>query len=409
MAGGLICEWVSKCFRIHATPSQRLRALFLPFAPPPHEEFWAVRRVAFSVRAGEAVGIIGANGSGKSTLLRILAGTMTPSEGVVERVGEVVALLDPSVGFHSELSGRDNIYLRAALQGLSLSETRRRFDDIVAFSGLGDFIDRPLRTYSSGMAIRLGFSVITHLDFEVLVVDEVVAAGDLAFQKQAMGRIRQLRERGCAIVFATHSLGDVGTLCDRLVWMDRGSVASQGSTDEVVKAYIERAEEEGSRIADRSLAKVPLGVVDPTGEVSILAVTVAGERDPDRVEISCGDPLEILLDLEARVPLVNPLVRVQFHRNDGLMVHGTNTFRHGLDLGPVEGRFRLRLHFKHFDLLDGDYYLSVGVWPDEYRSLAVGRPYAARQARHQVRVHTERRHGAGVVGLASRFVREEVS
>ena len=403
MSGGLVCEWVSKRFWLYRRPLHRVRSLFLPFAPAPAEEFWAIRRVALSVRSGEAVGVIGANGSGKSTLLRILAGTLAPTEGHVERVGGVVALLDPSVGFHPELSGRENIYLRGALHGLPRAEIARRFDDIVAFSGLSEYLERPLRTWSSGMMIRLGFSVITHLDFEVLVIDEVVSAGDLAFQKQAMARVRALRDRGCAVVFATHALGDVGSMCDRLVWMDRGTVAAAGSTDEVIQAYVERAEQEGSRLADRRVARAPVLAVEPTGEVRLLHVRIGGASDPEQVEVACGAPLAVELEMEAHEPVHNPLVRLQFHRSDGLMVHGTNTHRQGLDLGTVHGRFTVRLGFERIDLLEGDYYVSVGVWPDEYRSLAVGRPFDVRQAAHVLRVTSTRADGAGVIGLRSRW------
>lgn len=402
MAGGLVCEWVSKRFRIHRHPHHRLREALLPFAAPPSDEFWAVRRVAFTVASGQALAAIGANGSGKSTLLRLLAGTLRPTEGRIERVGQVAALLDASVGFHAELSGRENVFLRAQLQGLPTAEVRRRFDPIVAFSGLERFIDRPIRTWSTGMAIRLGFAIVSHLEFDVLVIDEVLAAGDLSFQRQALAKVRELKARGCAVVVATHSIRDIGALCERMVWLDQGSVAAQGTPDEVVRAYVERVERDGSRIGE-GLAVAPVAPVQPTGEVRIASVTLNGARDPEGVDLACGQPLEIVLDLVAERPVSNPLVRVQFHRNDGLMVHGSNTYRHGLDLGAVEGAFRVTLTYDRFELLEGEYWIGLGIWPDEYRSLATGTPYDIHQGRLLLRVTQSRQDGAGVAGFRARW------
>jgi len=197
-------------------------------------ERWALRGLNFNVPEGGALGIIGANGSGKSTLLKLVAGVLQPTQGTITKRGRTVAILNPTAGFHPDLSGRANIRMLATLHGFSKTDIEGRMDAIIDFSGLHEFIDQPLRTFSAGMMIRLGFSTASHLSPDILVVDEVLSAGDLAFQRQAVGRARHLREEGTALLVSTHSLADLSTLCDRLMFLDSGEVRAEGSTEEVV-------------------------------------------------------------------------------------------------------------------------------------------------------------------------------
>ncbi len=366
-------------------------------------EHWALRDVDFTVAQGGALGIIGANGSGKSTLLQIVAGVLRPTQGRVEAAGRCVAILNPTAGFHPDLTGRANVQMLGALHGFGKRDTAARMDAIVDFSGLDAYIDQPLRTYSAGMMIRLGFSTAAHLEPELLVVDEVLSAGDLAFQRRSSGMARHLRDQGTTLLISTHALGDLATLCDRLMLLEQGVVRSEGSAEEVVAAYMQRVDAEGGRI----LAGAPLVAAArptaPTGDVVIRSVVVNGRRDPDVVEFGCGNPLSLELEIEALQPVDDGVVRVQFFRNDGLFVHGNNTVRAGLDLGVLHGRRTVRVEYPAFGLLAGDYYVSVGVWPDEYRSYTTGEAYDHRPSACILRVGAERSAGAGVAGFPCRW------
>lgn len=202
-----------------------------------HEVFWAVRNVSFRVRRGESVGIIGHNGAGKSTLLSMIAGTVYPTRGNVFTAGRVCALLELGAGFHPDLTGRENVFLNASLLGLSRDEAESRFDWIVAFSELGAFIDMPLRTYSSGMYMRLGFSVAIFAEPEILIVDEIFAVGDVDFQKKCLERVLELKSGGTTLLMVTHNLPGVLDLCERAIWVERGLVNRDGPAAEVVGAY----------------------------------------------------------------------------------------------------------------------------------------------------------------------------
>lgn len=201
-------------------------------------EFWALKDVSFEVNHGEAVGIVGDNGAGKSTLLGIIVGSIYPTYGRVIRNGDIGALLELGAGFHPDLTGRENIYLNASLKGLSKKEVDKKFDQIVEFSELGDFIDTSIRTYSAGMIARLGFSVATNIDFDILLIDEVLAVGDQAFQKKCMDRILGFKDEGKTILFVSHSMGAVQQLCDRAIWLERGVVKGDGETGGIIKPYI---------------------------------------------------------------------------------------------------------------------------------------------------------------------------
>jgi len=360
---------------------------------------WALRNLNFSIPAGGALGVIGANGSGKSTLLQLVAGVLQPTQGTIQKQGRVVAILNPTAGFHPDLTGRANIRMLATLHGLSSRDIERRMDAIVDFSGLEDFIDQPLRTYSAGMMIRLGFSTASHLSPDILVVDEVLSAGDLAFQRQAVGRARHLRQEGTALLVSTHSLADLSTLCDRLMLLDQGQVVAEGSADQVVSSYIQHVEKTGNRIAPG--IAVPTGMVAaaPGDQIRLCSVIVNGERDPSLVEVAAGEPLDIELEFEAQQPVDDALFRIQFFRNDGLFVHGQNTIRAGLDTATLHGRGRARLHYPEFGLLGGDYYLSAGIWPDEFRSYTTGEAYDHRPSATIVRVGSPRSLGGGVAGF----------
>lgn len=363
------------------------------------EDHWALRGVNFTLPEGGALGIIGSNGSGKSTLLQILAGVLPATSGSAETSGRVIAVLNPTAGFHPDLSGIENIRMLATLHGIGRDMLAERIPQIAEFSGLGDYIAQPLRTYSAGMMIRLGVSTAMHLEPDVLIVDEVLSAGDLAFQRQAVAKARQLRDQGTAIIASTHALGDLATLCDRLILLDRGEVRSEGSADQVVASYLQRVDEDGGKIQTGAPVVGGARPTTPSGRLRITSITINGHTDPSCVETASGAPLDVSIAWQADAPVDDAVFRFQLFRNDGLFAHGQNTVRHGITVGRLEGQGVTHLRYPAFGLLGGDYYVALGIWPDEYRSLTTGEPYDHRPSACILRIGADRADGAGIAGF----------
>lgn len=230
---------VGKSYAKTPAPGALFRSLLLNRPMPDADAFWAVRGVSFSLGRGESVGIIGRNGSGKSTLLQLICGVMPPSEGAVQHHGRIASLLELGAGFDPDFTGRENVFLNAALLGLSRAETEARFDEIAAFAEIGRFLDEPVKTYSSGMFVRLAFAVASHVEPDILIVDEALAVGDARFSAKCIKRIRHLREKGCTLLFVSHDVGIVRALCDRAIWLDSGRMAAMGDVFTVTSRYME--------------------------------------------------------------------------------------------------------------------------------------------------------------------------
>ncbi|MEX5213176.1 MAG: ABC transporter ATP-binding protein [Nitrospiraceae bacterium] len=303
-AGSLACQsdvgirvgGLSKCYRIYDRPQDRLKQaiagrastmakrIFPGWRPPVYyREFWALRDVSFSVGRGEAVGIVGRNGAGKSTLLQIIAGTLTPTAGTVDIEGKVAALLELGSGFSPEFTGRENVYLNASLLGLSREETDARFDDIAAFADIGAFIDQPVKTYSSGMLVRLAFAVQTVVEPQILIVDEALAVGDMFFQAKCMVRLRRLMSHGVTILFVSHDIGTVRQLCSSAILLDGGKILEYGPVQRVTDHYQRLDFENRNRLVpDGTSRRVASGTEMPhaeirgeTGEASADELTIA--------------------------------------------------------------------------------------------------------------------------------------
>jgi ABC-type polysaccharide/polyol phosphate transport system ATPase subunit len=246
----VVVQEVTKSFRLTSHRVRDLKTAILhPFrsALPAQEPFWALQGISLEVPRGQSLGIIGSNGSGKSTLLRTLAGITQPTSGKVEVRGRIAALLELGAGFHAQITGRENAILNAVLLGLSLKEAREHLNEIIAFAELEDFIDEPMRTYSQGMFLRLGFAVAVHVHPEVLLVDEVLAVGDAEFQEKCFGHIEELRRRGVTIVVVSHDLPAVERFTDRVVLMDRGRIVADGEPSKIIKHYMLEVERAGHR------------------------------------------------------------------------------------------------------------------------------------------------------------------
>ena len=407
---------VSKCFHLRPDRPRSFQELLvstLKRGPRrvPEQEFWALRDVSFTVQPGETLGVIGANGSGKSTCLKLLTRIIEPTAGTVKVSGRVSALLELGAGFHPELTGRENTFLYSAVLGLRRQEMARRFEDVVAFAELERFIDIPVKFYSSGMYVRLAFAVATNVNPDVLLVDEVLAVGDQSFQTKCFERIQELQSRGVTIVFVSHSLDVVRTLCGHTLWLENGVLREDGATESVVARYLEsvrRKEELAAQLKREAQAKEsakveaperasderaiqaapspagrpasPPSVPEATGqreepssllasrrrrwgsrEVEIVDVRFLGRDNQEQLILRTGEPMTIVIRYVAHQGVEKPVFGVAFHRHDGLHIHGTNTTLAKFEIPLIEGCGEVRYCVDTLPLLEGTYHLSVAV------------------------------------------------
>ncbi len=332
---------ISKYYALSGSQWTRVRRMFSSSTAGAGRELCALRDVNFSVAPGEALGIVGANGSGKSTLLQIVAGILRPSTGAVTLNGRCSTLLELGSGFAPEFSGRQNVFLNATILGLSQEEIAEKFDAIHRFSGIGDFIDQPIRTYSSGMVLRLAFAVAAHSEPRILIVDEALAVGDVAFRQRCMRRIHELRAAGVTILFVSHDAGDVKALCERCLWLERGTVRGLGEADEVVAKYLATtlnpsAHGAGTATAGTVEAKVDSAAHQPVGALpkAVGALPKGTHRFGDgAAEITAvGFPgtagsVDFLLrtSLRAKRSLVSPIIGFLVRNKKGETIFGANS------------------------------------------------------------------------------------
>ena len=342
---------VSKSYAIYAAPRDRLKELATFQTRRFHTEFWALRDVSFDVRRGETFCVVGENGSGKSTLLQICAGIMAPSNGTAVSHGRIAALLELGSGFNPEFSGRDNVYLNGAILGLSSKDMDRRLPEIEAFAEIGAFINQPVKTYSSGMVVRLAFAVAIHVDPEILLVDEALAVGDVYFRQRCMRKVHELRQRGVTILFVSHATGDVKALGDRAMWLEKGVVKALGKTDLVVAQYLAAMSEKDRvyqarefTVAEARALPAPQEIVEEIPNIDhrfgdakaeIIGITVL---DAQGVRVGLLQPnstIVVRISVRAKENLDRPIVGFMFRNHLGVDFAGTNTARERQDLPPM--------------------------------------------------------------------------
>jgi homopolymeric O-antigen transport system ATP-binding protein len=312
------------------------------------QEFWATRDVSFEVGPGEALGIIGPNGAGKSTILKLLTKILRPTRGSMSIEGRVGALIEVAAGFHPDLTGRENVFLQGAIMGMPRAEIARKFDAIVEFSGVDEFIDTPVKRYSSGMNARLGFAIAAHLDPDVLLIDEVLSVGDVGFQERCVARMRELLKRGVPLVFVSHNLAAVVDLCTRAILVERGTVKFDGRPAEAVAQFRQR----GTAPADAQPSNSPIRItgvdlLHPEGESSAL--------------FRSDHAMTIQVRYRADVPVAQPLVAIDIHGIDGVYCAGINTRMDNCPLGTLEGEGHVDLVIPRLALLPGAYSISAGI------------------------------------------------
>jgi len=350
----VVVEDVWKSFRLYHERNQYLKAAVLRGRRARYEEFWALKGIEFEVPVGSTFGVIGSNGSGKSTLLKCLTGILYPEKGRVTIEGRVSALLELGAGFHPELSGRENVYLNGAILGLTKKEINARFDDIVEFSGLPDFIDTPVKNYSSGMFVRLGFAVAAHVEPDVLLIDEVLSVGDDSFQRRCAQKIEQFRRDGRTIVFVSHGLSQVEQLCETVAWIDKGDLKMVGPAGEVISAY-------SGQSHNAVRVEGELGARWGSGEAEITSVKLLGADGQPLDVLTTHDPLTIAIDFRTFRPLQDIVVNMRIDTMNGHAVWGTSTRRCSKAIGLVDGEARAVMTMPHFPILEGTYELTLAV------------------------------------------------
>ena len=352
---------VNKHFRLHHERHKSLKERILHPGGGNYTDLHALRDVSFSVGAGETVGILGRNGSGKSTILKCICGVLQPSSGRIELRGSLAGLLELGAGFQSELSGRDNVYLSGSMLGLNRKSVDRLFDEIVSFAELENFIDTPVKFYSSGMYVRLGFAVAVTVDPDILVVDEVLAVGDERFQAKCMDRIQQYQHDGRTILLVSHNADQVRALCDRAVVLDRGEMIADTNAGEGVRIFREHLLGHVASVGGES---------SQSGSLTITAVTTPSGH----FRASTDEPFRFTVSLSAGEAVAGAFV-AELHTPDGLLVARTDANDTPIAISP--GDTTLSVDFPRLPLLDGSYELSVGVVTDHGSNVLAWRERAA--------------------------------
>jgi ABC-type polysaccharide/polyol phosphate transport system ATPase subunit len=354
--GRIVADRVSRTFRVYPKAQRTIKDVFVSRGRTGAREVQALCDVSLSVEPGDAVGLVGRNGSGKTTLLRLVSGIIKPTSGRVEAGGRVASLLELGAGFHPDFSGRENVYLNGSIHGLSRKRVREVMDEIVAFAELERFIDLPVRTYSSGMFMRLGFSVAAHIEADVLLLDEVFAVGDEQFQRKCFGKIAEFKNRGGTIVFVSHDAQAVERLCDRAVLLRQGEVAFDGETREAIAAY------RALLAAETNPDELGAGLKEwGSGEARIVAAQLLDDDGDERVQLAAGEAATVRLVVAAEPGISAPRVSLEL-RDDGGLVLGTavqDTDELGWNGGAGERELRFRL--PRLPLADGRFHLRFAL------------------------------------------------
>jgi ABC-type polysaccharide/polyol phosphate transport system ATPase subunit len=361
-------QGISKCFQIYDKPHHRLMQGLLRGKKQYFKEFWALQDISFEIKKGETVGIIGRNGSGKSTLLQIICGTLSPSAGSVDVNGRVAALLELGSGFNPEFTGRENIYMNASILGLSPTEIAACFDDIVNFADIGDFIEQPVKTYSSGMMVRLAFAVSVHTKPDILVVDEALSVGDVAFQNKCMAKIKAIKETGTSILFVSHDLSTVQIVCDRVIWMKNGNVKLSGyAVDVCQEYYVDNVNPTGNALSTEEAEAVIVQQITGLARFSTIKV-VNDTGEPSNI-FNVGSNLRFEFTLEAETDLEESVIAISIYRADGDWLIGQTSREKNVVWSvcaageTLQGQLRLA----PLCLASGDYKVVFGAYSTDHK------------------------------------------
>lgn len=363
MGSAIHVDNVSKRFRLYKEKPASLKERIIRVGRNPYEEFWALRDISLDIVEGETIGLIGQNGSGKSTLLKCISGILRPTSGRITKSGRTAALLELGSGFHPDLTGRENIFLNSSIIGLTKRDTLRIFDDIVAFAELEEFIDLPVKHYSSGMYARLAFAVAVNVEPQLLLIDEVLAVGDEAFQRKCMQRIREFQTEGRTILLVTHGVETVRQICDRAAVLDHGKVISLGDPAEAVLVFRDSLLKREHEVSEEADPKTEQGSTDEWRKHQQVRITGGSIEyaQPERRYLRAGEPLRVVLQYNSPTRVDDVVFAINIHDQNGNLLFGTNTDTIDADPGSVEGKGQVVFEFEEVPLLGGIYEVSLGV------------------------------------------------
>jgi ABC-type polysaccharide/polyol phosphate transport system ATPase subunit len=383
MNNAIVVNKINKSFRIYTDKPSTLKDRFLRANQSKFKEIKVLNDISFTINKGQMVGLIGQNGSGKSTLLKLLTKIIYPESGTIEINGRVSSLLELGAGFHPDFTGLENIYMSASIFGLSKEEINRRLDDIINFAEIGEFINNPVRTYSSGMYMRLAFATAINVKPDILLIDEVLAVGDASFQRKCLNRISELKNNGTTIVLVTHDHAVVERLCDKAIWLENGSIQDEGNSSRVVNNYLKYLAKRDAKREEEQIKDVQ----ESKGEIHSVENTSLNENDDrssssrwgsrqieiTRVKVFKSDGLEecrlfsptdsitIELEYKTNYPVKKtPVFGIAFHTMDRFRIYGTNTLIDNVDV-DLHTKGKIRFHVHTLQLIEGDYQIDVAV------------------------------------------------
>ena len=384
-------QGVSKSFRIYHDRNQSLKATILRRKRAEFAEFWALRDVSLEIPEGETFGLMGHNGSGKSTLLKCIARILQPNEGMITSRGRMAAMLEVGSGFHPELSGKENVYLNGSILGMTRNEIDRKFDTIVDFAGVGDFIDQPVKNYSSGMYVRLGFSVAIHVDPDILLVDEILAVGDMQFQEKCREKFAEFKEQGRTVIVVSHGLGEMRTFCDKAAWLDHGKLVEVGPAAQIVDNYIE-----AGHLA-RPVASG--GTRHGTGEIIVDRVELIGADGKEARQFATGAQVTVRLHYTTETRVERPVFATSLHSVDGQHLWSHHTWDAEYIPPALDGKGYIDVVIPALPLLPGTFNINTSV-VDE--SLSHSFDQWVKAVRFEV-IQGPARESGGVVAMSSKW------
>ncbi|MFH0264224.1 ABC transporter ATP-binding protein [Vibrio rumoiensis] len=362
---------ITKSYQLYAKPIDRLRQMFTPKKRTYFKEFTALNDISFKLQKGDCVGVLGHNGAGKSTLLQLITGILTPTSGQIIKKGRVAALLELGAGFNPEFTGKENVYMNASILGLSKREIDEKYEDILKFADIGDFISRPVKTYSSGMYVRLAFSVAVHTDPEILIVDEALAVGDIRFQMKCIKHMEMLKENGTTILFVTHAPEQVQRFCNKALWLDKGIIKTFGSSSLVCDQY-------RSYMSQGDTPEMPDSKA--TSTATRIHTYAPAKIISTKLNKQCFSPLELLsLEIEYEVfdeEVTDFLVGAAIYSSKREFIFGPNTYLENVDIPSSKGKHKIKYSVPKLTLLPGEFSMDVGIFCDkglvtiDYRSMA---------------------------------------
>lgn len=317
------------------------------------QEFWALKDVSFELKKGETLGIIGPNGSGKSTMLKLLSSILNPTNGEIKINGKLAGLIEVGAGFHPDLTGRENVYLNGTIMGMRKKEIEKHFDSIVEFSELKEFIDTPVKRYSSGMYVRLGFSVAAHMEPEILLIDEVLAVGDISFQAKCAEKIYDMKKNGTTIIFISHNMEAVLDLCPRALLLYKGAMIADGVSEDTVREY---------RKGVAQKLRMQSGCNDTSKLITIKSVVFCDKGENEKLAFRTGETIVVKITLEAFQKVPNPVLGLAFYNERGICLYGHNSKVDKYDLGDIKGSFHVAIDYPDLRFQTGTYFVTVGIF-----------------------------------------------